>query len=66
MNRADPFFERDATGWQFVNMMSGRVALEYNLYNNTNRTVAWNPASGKPEDRAYQDPAKQIPPQIHY
>ena len=66
MNRADPFFERDATGWQFVSMNSGRVALEYNLYNNTNRSVAWNPASGKPEDRAYQDPAKQIPPQIHY
>jgi len=66
MNRADPFFERDATGWQFVNTTSGRVALEYNLYNNTNRTVAWNPASGKPEDRVYQDPAKQVPPQIHY
>ena len=66
MNRADPFFERDATGWQFIDLHSGRVSMSYNLYNNTNRTVAWNPATGKPEDRAYQDPAKQIPPQIHY
>lgn len=66
MNRADPFFERDATGWQFIDLNSGRVKLEYNLYNNTNRTVAWNPASGQPEDRAYQDPAKRIPPQVHY
>ena len=50
MNRADPFFERDATGWQFIDVHTGRVELEYNLYNNTNRTVAWNPASGQPED----------------
>jgi hypothetical protein len=28
--------------------------------------VAWNPASGKPEDSAFQDPAKRIPPQVHY
>ena len=66
MNRADPFFERDATGWQFIDMKTGRVAMEYNLYNNSTRTVAWNPATGKPEDRAFQDPAKRIPPQIHY
>ena len=30
------------------------------------RTVAWNPATGKPEDTAFQDPAKRIPPQVHY
>jgi 3',5'-cyclic-AMP phosphodiesterase len=66
MNRADPFFERDATGWQFIDMKTGRVAMEYNLYNNSTRTVAWNPATGKPEDRAFQDPAKRIPPQVHY
>ena len=35
MNRADPFFERDATGWQFIDVHTGRVALKYNLYNNT-------------------------------
>jgi 3',5'-cyclic AMP phosphodiesterase CpdA len=66
MNRADPFFERDATGWQFIDVNTGRVALKYNLYNNTNRTVAFNPKTGRPEDSAFQDPAKQIDPQQHY
>jgi 3',5'-cyclic AMP phosphodiesterase CpdA len=66
MNRADPFFERDATGWQFINMMTGRVAMEYNLNNNTNRTVAYNPKTGRPEDTKYQAEDDRIPPQIHY
>ncbi|KAA0253095.1 serine/threonine protein phosphatase [Acidobacteria bacterium ACD] len=66
MNRADPFFERDATGWQFVDLGSGRVAMEYNLYNNTNRKVAFDPAKGHPVDGAFQDPARQVPPQTHY
>jgi 3',5'-cyclic-AMP phosphodiesterase len=66
INRADPFFERDATGWQFIDVATGKVALKYNLYNNTSRVVAYNPATGRPEDSAYQDPAKQIPPQAHY
>jgi len=66
MNRADPFFERDATGWQFIDVASGRVAMEYNLYNNTNRTVAYNPKTGQPEDSAHQDLDGRIAPQIHY
>ena len=66
MNRADPFFERDATGWQFIDVNTGRVAMKFNLYNNTNRTVAFNPATGRPEDVQFQDPARQIPPQAHY
>ena len=66
MNRANPFFERDATGWQFVDVKTGRVSLEYNLYNNTNRVVAFNPATGQPEDRDFQNPAKRIQPQTHY
>jgi 3',5'-cyclic AMP phosphodiesterase CpdA len=66
MNRADPFFERDATGWQFIDVNTGRVSLDYNLYNNTNRTVAWNAATGRPEDATFQDRAKRIPPQEHY
>jgi hypothetical protein len=66
MNRADPFFERDATGWQFVDMETGRVVMEYNLYNNTSRVVAYNPATRKPEDRVYQNPSKRIPPQSHF
>ena len=66
MNRADPFFERDATGWQFVDMGSGRATMNYNLYNNADRVVAYNEATGRPEDRDFQDPAKRIPGQEHY
>jgi 3',5'-cyclic AMP phosphodiesterase CpdA len=66
MNRADPFFERDATGWQFIDMKTGRIAMEYNLYNNTNRTVAFNPKTGRPEDTAYQAPGDRITPRIQY
>jgi Icc protein len=66
MNRADPFFERDATGWQLVDQTNGRTALHYNLYNNTNRTVAFNPATGQPEDKVFQDEANAVAPQTHY
>ena len=66
MNRADPFFERDATGWQVIPMGSGKVSMKYNLYNNTSRIVAFNKRTGKPEDSAYQDPSRRIPPQTHY
>jgi len=66
MNRADPFFERDATGWQFIDVYSGRVAMHYNLYNNKSRTVAFNPKTGQPEDSVYQSPDGRIDPQVHY
>jgi len=66
MNRADPFNERDATGWQFMNMHTGRVDLEFNLYNNSNRTVAFNEAKGHPEDVSFTDPQKRTPAQRHY
>jgi len=66
MNRADPFSERDATGWQLVNVHTGRVDLEYTLYDNSTRTVGWNGATGRPEDRSYQNPRDRIPPQNHY
>jgi predicted MPP superfamily phosphohydrolase len=67
MNRADPFHERDATGWQMVDVLTGdRLAVNYNLYNNTNRTVGFNPESGRPEDSQFQDPAKRLAPQTHY
>jgi 3',5'-cyclic AMP phosphodiesterase CpdA len=66
MNRADPFFERDATGWQFINLKTGRIDISYNLYDNTNRTVAYNRKTGRPEDTSYQSPEKRIPPQRHY
>ncbi len=66
MNRADPFFERDATGWQMIDLNNGRIAMRYNLYNNTNRTVSYNPATGQPEDSHYQSQERRIEPQIHY
>jgi 3',5'-cyclic AMP phosphodiesterase CpdA len=66
MNRADPFFERDATGWQMIDIETGRIAMRYNLYNNENRTVAYDPKTGEPRDTAFQDPASRIPPQTHY
>jgi len=66
MNRGDPFFERDATGWQFINVDTGRVDLNYQLYSNQPRTVAFNRKTGRPEDVVYQDPARRIPPQTHF
>lgn len=66
MNRADPFFERDATGWQLIDIASGRSALDYKLYNNRTRRVAWNPNTGQPEDSVYQPESARIPPQTHY
>lgn len=66
MNRADPFDERDATGWQYINMNTGRVAAKYQLFSNTNRTVAFNTKTNRPEDMSFQKSDKQVPPQKHY
>jgi len=66
MNRADPFFERDATGWQFIDMSNGDVAVNYQLPNNRNRVVALDRKSGKPADALYQAADKRIPPQDNY
>jgi 3',5'-cyclic AMP phosphodiesterase CpdA len=66
MNRADPFFERDATGWQFVGVHSGRVNATYQLPSNQQRIVAYNEKTEKPEDVGFQDEAQRIPPQTHY
>ncbi|MCL4470651.1 MAG: metallophosphoesterase [Gammaproteobacteria bacterium] len=66
MNRADPFFERDATGWQFINLATGNADVHYNLSSNTSRTVSFNTRTGQPEDEAYQPADKHIPPQTHF
>ncbi|HHO68072.1 MAG TPA: serine/threonine protein phosphatase [Gammaproteobacteria bacterium] len=66
MNRADPFFERDATGWQFIDLHSGNAEVAYVLPNNTNRVVRFDPKAGKPVDTQYQPADKRIPPQKHY
>jgi hypothetical protein len=65
MNRADPFFERDATGWQMINVNTGRVDLAYNLYNNKSRTVAFDPKRGHPADIQLQDVALE-PNRTHF
>ncbi|MFA6162631.1 MAG: metallophosphoesterase [Methylobacter sp.] len=66
MNRADPFFERDATGWQFINMANGNVDLNFTLDNNTSRVVRYNKKQKRPEDVVYQDEKARIVPQTHY
>ena len=66
MNRADPFFERDATGWQFINLRKGNADVHYQLPDNENRSVAFNPKTGQPQDAKYQSAGSRIPPQIHF
>jgi len=66
MNRADPFFERDATGWQFINMANGNADLNFTLYDNTSRIVRHNRKQKRPEDAVYQDEKARIVPQTHY
>lgn len=66
MNRADPFFERDGTGWQFINLADGNVDVHYTLYDNRRRTVAFDPAKGQPRDLDFQDEAARVPPQNHF
>lgn len=66
MNRADPFHERDATGWQFINLNSGRADLHFTLYDNSARTVRYNPKKRQPEDSQYQDPKARIPAQQNF
>ena len=66
MGRQDPFFDRDGTGWQFINMRTGNVDAHYQLYENRNRVVAFNEKTQRPEDLDFQSPDKQLPSQIHY
>jgi len=66
MNRADPFFERDATGWQLIDVNSGRVTARYQLWDNDPRTVAYNAKLGHPTDVSYQEPTQRRVPQFHY
>jgi Icc protein len=66
MNRADPFFERDATGWQFIDVHTGRADVHYLLPDNSNRTVAFDARAGHPVDTRYQATGERIPPQTHF
>jgi Icc protein len=66
MNRADPFFERDATGWQFINLANGHVDLHYVLPENRDRDVVFDKSAKKPRDAEYQPEGARIPPQTHF
>lgn len=66
MNRADPFQERDATGWQFINMDTGNADVHYTLSNNKNRVVAFNRETGQPEDTFFQKKRNQAATNTHY
>lgn len=66
MNRADPFHERDATGWGYMNLDNGHMDVHYGLWSNQDRTVDYKASAGKPEDTVYQPANKRIPPQFHY
>jgi hypothetical protein len=66
LNRADPFFERDATGWQFIDLHSGKADLNYYLYDNANRKVAFNRQTDSPEDTQFQDEKHRLPAQQQY
>lgn len=64
MNRADPFFERDATGWQYIDVWSGRVSAHYSLTDNPPRMVAFNERKGHPEDSQFT--SRETAAQKHY
>jgi hypothetical protein len=66
MNRADPFHERDATGWAQATVEAGRVSQHFDLWENTSRTIGYDENLGHPVDANFQDPSKRIPPQTHY
>ncbi len=66
MNRADPFHERDATGWQLIDVHTGRATLSYRLFNNTDRVIRPNSDTGMPEDAQLQDVASRVASQRHY
>ena len=61
MNRADPFFERDATGWQFIDLNTGRVSDATTTSTTTPRAPSPStPAAGHPQDMTFQDARKRI------
>ncbi|WP_298270462.1 metallophosphoesterase [Geobacter sp.] len=65
MNRADPFKERDGTGWGNITMDGGEIH-HYELWENTPRTVEKMPGMKYPADTKFQDPKSRIPAQTQY
>ena len=46
--------------------VSRNADLTYQLPDNENRKIAFNPKTGNPQDVKYQDSKNRIPPQTHY
>ena len=65
MNRADPFKDRDGTGWGYI-QYNGGTEIHHELWENSPRVVRKDSTMKHPEDTVYQDPSKRIPPQQHY
>jgi len=64
MNRADPFHERDATGWQYIDVHSGKATINFSLPDNKPRMIAYDPELGHPVDTQFSKIT--TPPQHHY
>jgi len=45
---------------------TGNVDVRYQLPENRNRGVRFDPKDRRPEDSTYQDPKSRIPAQTHY
>ena len=65
MNRADPFKERDGTGWGYLDW-NGGMFHHYEAWENALRIVRVDGQGKHPEDTQYQDPARRVAPQTHY
>ena len=61
MNRADPFFERDATGWQFIDVNTGRVEHATSTSTTTPPHRGVDRAARAAEDMVFQDPDEAHP-----
>ena len=64
MNRADPFHERDATGWQYIDIWNGNATEHFVLPDNKPRSVGFDEKLGRPVDKMFA--SASIPPQEHY
>jgi hypothetical protein len=62
LDHGAPLFENDATGWQFVDLRSGRVDLAYNLFAKCRRVATAGPKPGCPGGAVREAAADRIAP----
>jgi 3',5'-cyclic AMP phosphodiesterase CpdA len=58
MTRDDPFNEREGTGWQLMNVHSGRADIHYRFHSRNDRAVVFDHRSNQPVDTGYQKRVK--------